>query len=113
MKNVMVEKLQRGREDGISIDQIVTLKHLEAFEVELLAKIESLLSGLNMPKSPQKWLKSYQVKEMLGISSGTLQKYRDSGTLPFKRIEGTVYYAYDDIMKLMSEGRPTGRYSNR
>lgn len=46
MKNVMVEKLQRGREDGISIDQIVTLKHLEAFEVELLAKIESLLSGL-------------------------------------------------------------------
>lgn len=58
-------------------------KDVEAFEQRLFQKIEQVLGG-NTPE-PKKWLKSYQVKNMLRISPGTLQTLRVNGTLPTLR----------------------------
>ena len=64
--------------------EIITKDDLESFRKLLLNDIEALLSGRS-PKENQKWLKSYQVKNMLRISPGTLQNLRLNGSLPFRK----------------------------
>ncbi|SEM99985.1 hypothetical protein SAMN05192574_102130 [Mucilaginibacter gossypiicola] len=62
--------------------------------------IEEIRKSKGAPEEPRKLLKSYQVKNLLKISPGTLQNLRVNGTLPFTRVGGIIYYKYDDIMKI-------------
>ncbi|OIQ69310.1 helix-turn-helix domain protein [mine drainage metagenome] len=82
--------------------EIITKEDLEQFREKLLGDIRSLLGKPS--EEPKKWLKSYQVKNMLRISPGTLQNLRVNGTLGFTKIGGILYYKYDDILKMM-EGK--------
>lgn len=60
---------------------IITKEDLKEFKTELLEDIKNLL---NIKVSEQKlWLRSLEVKELLKISSGTLQNLRISGDLTF------------------------------
>jgi hypothetical protein len=79
--------------------EIITKEDLNEFGQKLLSDIKSLLGGT--PAEPQKWLKSYQVKNMLKISPGTLQNLRVNGTLSFTKIGGIIYYKYEDIVKVL------------
>jgi len=47
------------------------------------------------------WIDSEEVLQALHISKRTLQKLRDSGTLPFSRISGKFYYMLSDIENLL------------
>lgn len=78
----------------------LTRTDLEIFKQELLSDIRALLDE-KRPKDVSKWLRSYQVKEMLSISSGTLQTLRLNGTLPYTKIQGSLFYNYSDIVKLL------------
>jgi hypothetical protein len=42
---------------------------------------------------------------MLNISPGTLQNLRVSRVLPFTKIGGTVFYDYNDVMKVMQKNK--------
>jgi len=84
--------------------EIITQDDLREFKIELLADIKKLLkqtSGANQ----KKWLKSYEVRELLNISPGTLQHLRVSGTLPFTKVGGTIYYDFNDIQTMISENK--------
>ena len=88
--------------------EIITKEDLLAFEQRLIAKIGDLL-GHNK-EEPRKWLKSYQVKNLLKISPNTLQKLRLDGTLSFTKIGGIFYYSHEDILKLLeSKKKPNNR----
>ncbi len=79
---------------------ILTQEDLQKFKTELFAELKKLIS--EYPQSAQKkWLKSYEVRNMLGISRGTLQHLYDSHQLPATRIGGLLFYDYDDIQKLI------------
>lgn len=81
-------------------DQLLTVGDLEIFRTELIQEISDLLK--NAIGSPaKKWLKSTEVKKLLGISTGTLQNLRINGTLSYSKIGGTAYYDYDEIAKLL------------
>lgn len=82
--------------------QIITKEDLDAFGEKLIAEIKVLLT--KRTEEPKKYLKSYQVKNMLKISAGTLHTLRANGTLKFTRIGHIIYYNYEDIMQLM-EGK--------
>jgi hypothetical protein len=82
-------------------DQLVTQADLTAFEISLLDTIRQILT--ENKAQPTKWLKSNQVKKLLGISTGTLQNLRNNGTLPYSKIGGTMYYNTDEINKLLQE----------
>lgn len=45
--------------------------------------------------------KVYRVREMLGISPGTLQNMRINGTIAYTKIKGIIFYDYNDILTLM------------
>ncbi|AZA54066.1 helix-turn-helix domain-containing protein [Chryseobacterium sp. G0201] len=79
---------------------ILTKQDLLDFKDELLKELLALLNGKKIRK--EEWLKSSEVQNLLKISVGTLQNYRINGTLPFKKIGGTLYYKYQDIEKLLN-----------
>jgi hypothetical protein len=79
---------------------ILTKEDLQQFRVELLHEFKELLNNTK-PSVQKKWLKSWEVREMLGISRGTLQNMRTNGTLQATPVGGLMFYDYDDIAKLM------------
>ncbi|PKR80699.1 DNA-binding protein [Brumimicrobium salinarum] len=86
---------------------VLTTDDLREFKHELLEEIKSLIN--EEKPEPKKWLKSSQVRKMLSISSGTLQTLRVDGVIPFSRVGGSIYYAYDDIVKILKENKVVNR----
>lgn len=86
--------------------EIITREDLNEFREILLNDIKAILG--KAPGEQPKWLKSYQVKNLLKISSGTLQNLRVNGTLRFTKIGGILYYKYEDIMRVL-EGEQAKR----
>ncbi len=84
--------------------EIITTDDLREFKIELLADIEKLLKK-NPGVQHKKWLKSYEVKELLKVSPGTLQHLRVSGILPYTKIGGTIYYDYNDIQDMITKNK--------
>jgi hypothetical protein len=94
------QELQLPRRRPVTYDQLVTISDLEKFKSDLLLSIKNLLSE-NKAQPDKKWLKSYEVKKLLKISTSTLQNLRSNGTLPFTKIGGIIYYDRADIEKLL------------
>lgn len=83
---------------------IITTEDLKEFKKELLDDIKKLLN-VKATTDSKKWLKSNEVRKLLGISSGTLQNYRINGSLSYTKIGGTLFYSQDDIEKLLSQNK--------
>lgn len=80
---------------------IITIDDLEKFKQELIEEIRNLF---HLKTTEQKlWLRSSEVRELLGISSGTLQNMRMNGTLSYSKIGGVLFYNYRDIEKLLND----------
>lgn len=82
--------------------EIVTKQDLIELEERLISEIRRT-NGTG--EEPKKLLKSYQVKNLLKISPGTLQNLRVNGTLPFTKVGGIIYYKYEDIMKIFEQAK--------
>jgi len=92
--------------------ELITKDDLQLFKQDMLNEIKAILK----PKlgQPQKeWLKSYEVRKMLGISPGTLQQMRINGTLEFTQLGGLMYYRYEDIAKLMEANKRKNPFTAR
>ncbi|MBN8878194.1 MAG: helix-turn-helix domain-containing protein [Sphingobacteriales bacterium] len=96
----------------VASNQLVTVGDLEDFKTELLLSIKHLLSEQRQPTG-KKWLKTYEVKQLLGISPGTLQTLRNNGTLPFSKIGGIIYYNQEDIDRLLMDRQRKFLYNER
>jgi predicted DNA-binding transcriptional regulator AlpA len=81
--------------------QLVTIKDLEEFRTKLLMDIKMMPEG-HLNKTSKRWLKSYEVRKMLGISPGTLQTLRNNGKIPFTKIGGLTYYDAAEIDHILS-----------
>lgn len=84
--------------------EIITKEDLYEFKEELLKSFRKIIKEQAGQYSKQ-WLKSYEVKKLLDISSGTLQNLRVNGTLPFTKVGGVIYYDYHDIQKMLEENK--------
>lgn len=89
--------------------EIITIEDLHVFRKELIVEIKQLLKEHNGHPA-KKWLKSYEVRKMLGISPGTLQNLRINGTLPYTKIGGVIYYDYADIQNMLSANKHHSRF---
>jgi hypothetical protein len=81
----------------------------EAWMERLLERMEMLdrkLEKLNNSKSQlngEALLDNQDLCLLLKVSNRTLQRYRSSGILPYRRIQQKVYYLESDIHKFISE----------
>lgn len=83
---------------------IITTEDLKEFKTELLNDIKQLLNNQSGHQTKQ-WLKSPEVRELLGISPGTLQNLRINGTLPYTKVGGVLYYDQKEITQLLEKNR--------
>ena len=94
------ELIEPTAEKKIYRDQLITQGDLEQFKTALLNELVRILQQSQQSQS-KAWLKSSEVRKLLGVSPGTLQNLRVNGTLPFSRIGRIIYYKADDIQKLL------------
>ena len=90
--------------------EIITTDDLREFKTELLTEFRKMLKEHHGQPS-KKWLKSYEVKKMLGISPGTLQNMRINGTMPFTKMGGILFYDSEDIRKILEDNKNVPRFS--
>ena len=98
---------ERAKMSGIvpNRNQILTLGDLIEFKEDMLQEVKRIMKECANGAPGKKWLKSAEVKKLLGISHGFLQSLRDSGVLPFTKIGGSIYYDYEDITFMMSTNK--------
>lgn len=78
--------------------EVIKNEDLQKFRLQLLEDLKAFVQ----PSGPAKeWLKSSEVRKMLGVSHGTLQNLRINGTLPYRKLGGIMFYKYDDIINLL------------
>lgn len=96
-------KLFYLKENGqkTSPPRLVTFDDLEEFRVKLLMDIKMMLEG-HLNKTTKRWLKSSEVRKILGISAGTLQSLRDKRKIAFTRIGRLIYYDAAEIDNLLA-----------
>ena len=61
-------------------------------------RVEKLIGN---PPETEQWLDNEAVCKRLGISTRTLQEYRNLGTLPFYKIGGKILYKQSDIQTML------------
>lgn len=84
--------------------EIVTTDDLREFKIDLVKEIKQLLA-VHHGQPAKKWLKSYEVRKLLGISPGTLQNLRINGTLPYTKIGGVLFYDYEEIKQMIEKNQ--------
>ena len=84
--------------------EVITTDDLREFKLELVDEFKKLLSE-QKGVSTKKWLKSDEVRKLLGISPGTLQNLRVNGTLPFTKMGGVLYYDSHDIHSILEQNK--------
>lgn len=90
--------------------EILTTDHLREFKIELFSELKKMLDERH-GQPAKKWLKSFEVRKMLGISPGTLQNMRINGTIPFTKMGGILYYDTLDIQKILESNKQKDRFS--
>ena len=101
--NTQPESLANTHKNRLYREQLITTDDLQELKLELLNEIKQLLKEQS-GASTRKWLKSYEVRELLKISTGTLQNLRLNGTLPYTKIGGVIYYDAAEIQLMLKNG---------
>ncbi len=83
---------------------VLTIEDLQEFKKELLQELKTIFPT-NQTGNSKKWLKSTEVRKLLGISPGTLQNLRINGTLPYSKIGGVIYYDHEEIQRILAANR--------
>lgn len=83
--------------------EVITKEDLNEFRTLLLKDFAEILHA--KPQSAKQWLKSTEVRKLLNISPGTLQTLRINKTIAYTRVGGIIYYAHQDIEKLLESNK--------
>ena len=89
-------------------NELLTREDLQQFRMQLLGELKEILQ--QSKQSTKQWLKSAEVRKMLGISHGTLQNLRITRSLPYTKLGGIMFYKYEDIEKLLNSGLVSKKY---
>ena len=89
-------------------NELLTREDLQHFRLQLLSELKEVLQ--QSKQSTKQWLKSSEVRKMLGISHGTLQNLRITRSLPYTKLGGIMFYKYEDIEKILEAGLVSKKY---
>lgn len=81
-------------------------KRLHPEDVKLIRdSIISELKNLMDKNTSNKWMKSKEICELLGISNSKLTDMRNNRNISFSQIGKVYYYNVDDINKLLEQNK--------
>ena len=84
--------------------EILTTEDFQRLKSEIIEEIKLVLNSKEY-KQKKTWLKSKEVRVLLGISHGTLQNLRDRGILPFTKVGGIMYYSIEDVNAILEKNK--------
>lgn len=71
-------------------------------EKTALKVAEIVISKLSSEQSPDwDWVTNKECTRLTGFSKSTLQRYRESGLLPFSKVGGNIFYPRSEIEALL------------
>ncbi len=70
-------------------------------EIKNIKAILEVFQKTRLEKFKEAWIDGQEVMLALHISKRTLQSLRDSGVLPYSRINGKFYYKLSDIENIL------------
>lgn len=83
--------------------EIITKQDLENFKNDLLQELSKVISS-NNTELEKTWLRSKEVKKLLGISSSSLVNLRIKGLLNPSKVSGVYYYKLSEVQALLENG---------
>ena len=69
----------------------------------MLSGIESIVKHYKPHLNGERFLSNNEVSKKLNVSLRTLQKWRDTGLIPFIQIKAKIIYRQSDIDKLLQK----------
>ncbi len=78
---------------------VLTKASLIEFKYDILAGIKEALE--RKPEEPKKWLRTFELCDLLQMSASNLQTLRNSGVLKYYKTGGFIYYDYEHIKDLL------------
>jgi len=81
--------------------EVITKEDLQTFRIQLLNDIKEIFSMDKNERKIKPWLRSKEVRSILNISPGTLQKLRVTEKLKSSKIGNLHYYKKEDVEKLL------------
>lgn len=93
---------RRNNREAVFPNQLTTIEDLNRFKQDIVDEVKKLINSIQ-PKPFKRWLKSFEVKELLHISTGTLHNLRTNGTLPFTKIGGVVFYDFNAVEEILEK----------
>lgn len=90
---------------------ILTTDDLREFKLELLQEIKELLFSSNTARvhETKRFLKTSEVLELLDLSHTSLQNLRNARLLPYSKINGTIFYDWNDIVLLIESNKKVAK----
>jgi hypothetical protein len=78
----------------------------EDLERQLQKVVDEVKSAVtNNDSSNVRWIRSKQVKELLGISDSKLQTMRINRSITYSQIDGTYFYDKESILSLLEQNK--------
>lgn len=73
------------------------LQEVKAIKVAIINPIKNI--------EADKWLDNTDVREMLHVSTRTLQRLRTTGMLKYSKVNGKIYYRLTDINTMLDQNQ--------
>lgn len=82
---------------------VITAEDLERQLQKVVDEVKSAVTNNN--SSNVRWIRSKQVKELLGISDSKLQTMRINRSITYSQIDGTYFYDKESILSLLEQNK--------
>jgi hypothetical protein len=82
---------------------VITAEDLERQHQKVVDEVKFAVS--NIDSSNVRWIRSKQVKELLGISDSKLQTMRINRSITYSQIDGTYFYDKESILSLLEQNK--------
>ena len=78
----------------------------EDLERQLQKVVDEVKSAVTITDSNNvRWIRSKQVKELLGVSDSKLQTMRINRSITYSQIDGTYFYDKESILSLLEQNK--------
>lgn len=85
---------------------VISKEDFDIFKQELLNEIKILFeNNIKNNQTKIQWMRSKDVREMLGISDAKLQTMRINKTIPAYYLDGSWFYKYEEITDAIEKGK--------
>lgn len=83
---------------------VISKEEFDSFKNEIIQELAKLV-GKAEKEEQSTWLRTRDVCRILNLSTSTLQNLRNSGKVPFTKLNGTIFYKRVDIESLFDSAK--------